>query len=172
MSSKFLVIFLHETGHAITALLYGVSLIEVRIISLFQGVTIIEESSSSIIMSNITISGSLWIIIILVLLLIGLLVSRKDLNVDKFIPVYVVISLHLFEEIRYWYTSILKGFGDGWDFMELNPQIDCVNALFIINNILWMGTTILFLILVYPFSKRFIRRLYIKLHQRRLSKNI
>jgi len=172
MSSKILVIFLHETGHAITALLYGVSLIEVRILSILQGVTLIEESSSSIIMSNLAISGGLGIVIILVLLLVGLLASRKDLKADIFIPVYIVTSLHLFEEIRYWYTSILKRFGDGWDFIELNPQIDCVNTLFIINSILWMATTILSLIFVYPFSKNFIRKLYINLHQRRLSENI
>lgn len=90
VSSKFLVIFLHETGHAISALLYSVPVSAVNIVSFYLGFTVIGGSSSSMNMSIIAISGGLGIVVILVLFLIGLLVSRKELKGEIFIRVHFV----------------------------------------------------------------------------------
>ena len=156
-SLTFLFTFIHEANHALTAILYRINLTEIMFLKFGVGVTGFEEIGSSLIESNIVISGSLGNVIILTLVLIGTIMSRKNLKLEIYVPHYIIFSVFLYGEIKYWHTSILNGWGDGWHFLELNSLIDISSTLLIITCILWMEIAILSIFFLYDLYTRIIR---------------
>lgn len=157
VSLKLLFTFIHEANHANTVLIYKINLIEIRFLKFGVGATSFGETGSSLIESNIVISGSLGNAIILTLFLLVTITSRKDLKLEIYIPHYIIFSAYLFEEIKYWQTSIINGWGDGWHFLELNSLIDISSTLLIITCILWMEVAILSIFFLYDLYTRVIR---------------
>jgi len=156
-SLKLLFTFIHEANHAITVIIHKINLIEIKFLKFGVGATIFGETGSSLIESNIVISGSLGNAIILTLFLLVTITSRKELKIEIYIPHYIIFSAYLFEEIKYWQNSIVNGWGDAWHFLELNPLIDISSTLLIITCILWMEISILSIFFLYDLYMRLIR---------------
>ena len=157
LSLTFLFTFIHEANHALTAILYRINLTEIKFLKFGEGVTGYGEIGSSLIESNIVISGSLGNVIILTPILLITIANRKDLKLEIYVPHYIIFSVYLYGEVKYWQTSILDGWGDGWQFLELNSYIDNSSTLFIINGILWMEIAILSIFFLYDLYTRIIR---------------
>lgn len=149
-------LYLHETGHAFMALLNNILLFDILIIPLKGGFTTIDVVESSSILSSIVISGGLTIIVILIILLIGLLTSYKRLKSEIFVSIYLALSFNLLLEIDYWNRSLRNKFGDGWDFLTLNPSLDINLMSLVISGVYWTAAIILYSVLLIFLIKQFI----------------
>lgn len=131
LSSPFIYIFtfIHELGHAITALIYGVQVIEISVISVGIGYTEFSTMASDSVMSQIFLAGSLGTIFFGIAFLL-IIYRSKNTKLDGIISIYCLIGYVILLNIFYWRGSILVEKGDGWDFLTYNPQI---NPLWLVN---------------------------------------
>ena len=158
--SSFYFTFLHEVSHALTSIFFGVPLLAFRLLPDGRGYITYPSDIDipSLIESNIKISGSLGLIIILLLLLIVLTSYRKKLKLFEFVSLYFILSKRIIDELYHnWYNSLFKEFGDGWDFLQLNPAITNNNFLAFFLYIMIIGVFLLSLIFVFDLYDRFKR---------------
>lgn len=148
-SSLSLELFIHETGHAYTAFFYNIPITSIIIIPFRGGFTSIDliTINNVSIVSQIIISGGLTISIILIILIIGLLRSSRGLRIEIFIPVYLVLTFNILNEIEYWIRSLREGAGDAFAFLSFNPSLNASSMMHILNSIYWTVLFFLYLIL-------------------------
>ncbi len=158
ISLKLLFTYFHEANHAFTVFLYREELIEIKFLRLGLGYTRYHEIESSLIESHVVISGSLGNVIILNIILFVTIAYRKDLKLEIYLPHYFIFGVFMYEEISYWRTSILNGYGDGWFFLELNTNFDLQITLFAINCILLIEMLLISLFFVYELYTQSIRK--------------
>lgn len=115
--------FVHELSHAITALLYGVPVIEINISAAGIGYTEFYIISSDSVMGQIFLAGSLGAIIFGIAFLI-VICRSKNTNLDGVISIYCLVGYVILTNFFYWRESVLLKEGDGWDFLTYNPQLE------------------------------------------------
>lgn len=115
--------FVHELSHAITALIYGVPVIEINISAAGIGYIEFSTMASNSVMSQIFLAGSLGAIIFGIAFLL-IIYRNKNTKLDGVISIYCLIGYVILTNLFYWRESVLLKEGDGWNFLTYNPQLE------------------------------------------------
>lgn len=99
---------IHELGHATTALVFGIPVFRIAIISPRVGYTSLALNYNN---SLVLIVGSLSEILSAIVLLV-LIYRSKTVKLDGFISIFFSIWYNILESVRYWHDSIFIGLGD------------------------------------------------------------
>ena len=143
--------FIHELSHAITALIYGVQIIEINILG--AGIGYIEFSimASDSVMGQIFLAGSLGTIFFGIAFLI-VIYRSKNTNLDGVISIYCLVGYVILTNVFYWRESVLLKEGDGWDFLSYNPQL---TPLWLVNLCEILYWTTMFCLILFLAAKIF-----------------
>ncbi len=151
ITSRFIVVLIHESGHFFTG--FASHLYVQEVIIGLSGFVLFDDIKSNFVASHVAIAGALSIVIILILIMSILISYRNTLKPEVFFPLYFVLGLHLVEEIRYWIRGILEKSNDAWLFLERNPEINPFYALIVVGIIFIVSIMLLTLIFIYIFKK-------------------
>ncbi len=112
----------HELAHAVTGVIIGVQVYEIRFLSPLRGYTNHSIVPSDLKMSFLVVAGSLSVIIF-GLALSALIYRNKRVKLETFFPIWYAVWHNVTGTVDYWYRSIFSGIGDGWSFLTYNPNV-------------------------------------------------
>lgn len=146
---RYIFTFMHEISHAIVLILYKIEIIDFVIN--IEGTSYVRRPVLPYgpITSNIAIAGSIGALLLGFFMII-LLMQRKGIRIEIFLPLLVMISNSILHNINYWISGAIDNFGDAKEFLLSNPFIDSFQLIQICSIIKY--EVILFLIIFFIFK--------------------
>ena len=141
--------FMHEISHAIVAIFYRIEISDFVIIiggTSYVGMSFLPYGPKT---SNILIAGSIGVFL-LGFFMIMLLMLKRGIKAEIFLPLFALISTAIIHNIDYWILGAINNFGDAWDFLLNNPLIDSFQLIHVCS--ILKNEVILFLIIFFVFK--------------------